>query len=293
MKFFSSLIIWILSASACISQPNISVQFINLVPSGRNLLVMMKDSVAIDTLLECGRYELIDYIIKSKNQVSIIVGDWDSYHYYQFYRSELYDFWSIDSTAQWNKPSWPPDRKNPNYPDPRAKYALKDFNTVIKIVDDTQTVMNLKTQKSETARPPMHERELEHIILLFSEDPQKEWRDIDSVFRNHIVLTSSLHLRHFAFLMMVRKKDFLQKADIKSLNYYAYQFEMMEFFYDIKFYILFFKNLSNFWPQERISEYARNMDKKNTIYWACKFSTPYWDYYKTEKEELQQLMYTK
>jgi len=291
MKFFICFTILTLSVSVGFAQTKRSLHFIKAAPSGRNLLVVMEDSTAIDTILETTSHDLlIDYYIKSENQVSVIILSIDHYWYYQFHKSDIYQLWTIDSLAQWSKPGYPGYLKNPNNPDFRAKFALQDFHTVIKILGDTSIVMNLQSQKSENAQPPMHERELWYVIDLFSEDPQKDWRDIDSVFRNHVVLTPSNNLRHLAFLMMVRKKEFLEKADEATLDYYAEQFAMMEYQYDIKFYILFMKKLSSFWLPERTAQYARNFYEKNTTYWETKYSSPYWEDRKTELKELRLLM---
>jgi hypothetical protein len=290
MKFFTCFTILAISVSVCFAQTKRSMHFTHP-PLERNLLILMEDSVAIDTLLEGpGGFKLVDYFIKSDDQISIIVNDEEQYLYYQFHKSKIYPLWTFDSLAQWSKPGYHASLKNPNNPDRRAMFELKDFHTVIKIVDDTSIGMNLQAEKSEHAQPPMHERELRYVIDLFSEDPQKDWRDIDSVFRNHIVLTPSISLREFAFLMLVRKKEFLEKSDVITLEYYAQQFELMEYHYNIKFYIMFMNKLSSFWPPERTAQYARNFYEKNTTYWETKYSSPYWEDRKTELKELRLLM---
>jgi len=291
MKFFTCFTILTLSVSTGLAQTKRSLHFTNSSPLERNLLILVADSIAIDTILETTSHDLlIDSYIKSENQVSVIILSIEHYWYYQFHKSDIYQLWTLDSLAQWSKPGYPGYLKNPNNPDFRAKYALQDFHTVIKIIDDTSFVMNLQAQKSENAQPPMHERELHYVIDQLSEDPQKDWRAIDSVFRNQVVLTPSNSLRHFTFLMLVRKKEFLERADEITLEYYAQQFELMEYHYNIKFYIMFMHKLSSFWPPERTAQYARNFYEKNTNYWNTKHTSAYWVDQEKELEELRQLM---
>lgn len=290
MKFFTFSILIILSSQICLAQSKRSLDLIRPTTSGGNLLVLKENSVGVDTLMEGPFDRLTDYFINSEYQVAVIMEMMDNFWYYQFHKSKLYDVWTIDSMAQWQKPAWVDHLKNPNKPEFRARYALQDFNTVIKIVDNGITVMDLKSQKANNAQPPMHERELYHVIQTLSEDSTKDWTSIDSVFQNHVVPTPSNKLRHFSFLMLVRKKEFLAKADTSTLEYYADQFARMEYHHDIKFYIQFMKTLASYWPSERINQYASTFYKKNTAYWNAKFSGTYWDDKKTEHKELELLM---
>ncbi|HZV68960.1 MAG TPA: hypothetical protein VFG10_05420 [Saprospiraceae bacterium] len=271
------------------AQSNKYLYFIKSLPTDPYTLAFEKDSSCTDTLMIFYGYEnLLDFVVKSENEIAILLKGVDTYSYYQLQKSEIYQLWTTDSVAIWSGPRW--DYKNPDNPEFKAKYKLKDFYTVIKILDADTLVINLQTQKSEHAQPPMHERELQYVIQSLSEDPKKDWKAIDSIFRNQVMPTPSNTLRHLAFLKLIIEKDFLENADTATLNFYAKELEKMEFREDIKFHIMLINKLSAYWPSHQLAEYVRNLYDRNTKYWEANFSSPYWEEKETELAELKRLM---
>lgn len=293
MQFLTTIFISTFSISLALGQSQRTLQYVRQEPTGGYLLVLMEDSIRIDTLVQGSVDKLLDYVILAEDKIAVLTGSFEHISYFQFYKSNLYQFWTIDSSAMWALPSASPLLNPSSYREPRGTFELQGFYTVVKVVDQTKSILDLQQRKAEHAQPPMHERELEFVLLSIADNPERDWKAVDSFFRNHILQTSSNRLRHMAFMQMVLRKEFLEKADESTLTYYALELEKLDFNYDINFYIMFMKKLAIFWTPEAIGQYAKNFYKKHTIYWKRKHKTNYWDSKEDELNDLKSLMKNK
>ena len=145
-------LVLLLMASSTFSQNDLSLTLVPKLSTRLvNLILTSQTSNTFDTLAECSQsYKLIDYIIKSKDSVSVIFKQHFMYSYMQLIKNPISRGWETDSMAMWNTEGASSQMVN-NTVVP-ILYELLDYYTVQKILFDRREVMPLNSLKSMRLR---------------------------------------------------------------------------------------------------------------------------------------------